>query len=302
MVKYASAPSSGWHHLAVIYDRTIAGANTITAYLDGALLGLTATTFNNSSGDFFGNSTLYFLGRLASSLSLSASIDEVAVWSSALSAAEVQNIYQKQANNTAPAVRKSFGYLGDVGSLPTLAQGLSALWANPGLPAWSMNSTTRIGSGWNGKYLNQAYLGADYSKDGWGRSYLYDPTTTPPTLTSLGADGAVGGVGLNTDISVSIPLGMRASNVQGVILNKGSEWSGNAEVELNAPNGAGVLAQTLVGVIPADKGAFQLASVPQGIRSATVYIPSKAAVIQTQGPFLFTLDRATASVILQTDF
>ena len=186
MVRYASTPAPGWHHLAVIYDRSVPATNTITVYLDGALLALTSSPLNNSAGDFFGNSTLYFLGRLGTSLVLNATTDELAVWSTALSAAEVQSIYEKQANNHAHALRKTFGYWGDVGSLPTLAQGLSALWSNPGLPAWNMNASSRIGTGWNGKYLNQAYLGADYSKDAWGRPYLYDPTAIPPTLASFG--------------------------------------------------------------------------------------------------------------------
>jgi prepilin-type N-terminal cleavage/methylation domain-containing protein len=301
-VNYTSTPANGWHHLVVVYDRSVAGANTITSYVDGAAIVLTTTTYNHSAGDTFGNSNLYFLGRLGTSLNLISTIDEVAVWTAALSATDVQTIYQKQFQQYAIAQRKSFGYIGDIGALPTAAQGLAALWSNPGLPAWSTNLTARIGLGWNGSYLNQSSLGSDYSKDAWGTPYVYDPTTTPFTLTSYGADRAAGGTGLNSDISINIPTSMTSASIQGVILDKGEQWSGTAQVELNLPDGSGALQQTIVNVVPANNGAFSFTSVPPGVRSASVYIPSKAAAVTTQGPFIFTVDRANSPAILQMNY
>src|SRR5438105_3314836 len=37
---------------------------------------------------------------------------------------------------TSGGIRSSFGYLGDIGSIPTAAQGIGALITNPSLPAW----------------------------------------------------------------------------------------------------------------------------------------------------------------------
>ena len=46
--------------------------------------------------------------------------------------------------------RSDFGYLGDVGSLPSAAQGIAALLTNTvGVSAVSVNTTYRVGTGWN---------------------------------------------------------------------------------------------------------------------------------------------------------
>jgi hypothetical protein len=38
------------------------------------------------------------------------------------------------------------------------------------------------------------------------------------------------------------------------------------------------------------------------VRSASVYSPSKAAAVTTQGPFIFTVDRANSPAILQMNY
>jgi prepilin-type N-terminal cleavage/methylation domain-containing protein len=88
------------------------------------------------------------------------------------------------------ALRTSFGYIGDVGGIPTAVQGIAALTANPGVPVggWAMDATTRIGLGWNGPYLKAGDSGTDYTKDAWGTNFVYSPAAVPPTLVSLGAD------------------------------------------------------------------------------------------------------------------
>src|SRR3954463_11941380 len=51
--------------------------------------------------------------------------------------------------------RSAFGYQGDLGALPTVGQGLAALWTAPaGVPAFAMNAAAKIGLGWNGPYLD----------------------------------------------------------------------------------------------------------------------------------------------------
>ena len=166
--------------------------------------------------------------------------------------------------------RNSFGYLGDIGQIPSAGQGIGALITNPGFPAWALSSITRIGMGWNGPYLSASDSGVNYLKDAWGTPYVYSPGTTPPTLVSLGADRVVGGSGMNADITLLLPSTLTQATLHGVILNGGTQWAQDAEIELNFPNGAGVLAQTLQAVAPADLGAFTVATVPMGIRSITL--------------------------------
>ena len=75
----------------------------------------------------------------------------------------------------------------DVGRYPTKDEGLNALLAEP--------SGT---SGWTGPYLKNAKL----MQDPWNRPVSYDISADGQTFAvrSLGADGQVGGSGLNRDL------------------------------------------------------------------------------------------------------
>jgi general secretion pathway protein G len=86
---------------------------------------------------------------------------------------------------------ESFGtalgtYKLDVGTFPTTDQGLQALRVNPGVPNWS-----------------GPYLPKDVPLDPWQHPYVYKfpgDHGDEPDITSLGADGQVGGDGPNADI------------------------------------------------------------------------------------------------------
>jgi len=76
----------------------------------------------------------------------------------------------------------------DVGDYPAADQGLKALVDQPtGVDAW------------HGPYLTRR----DGLNDPWGRPYLYAPSTNgaQPVVSSLGADGKVGGEGEDADIT-----------------------------------------------------------------------------------------------------
>jgi general secretion pathway protein G len=82
-------------------------------------------------------------------------------------------------------------YAADNGRYPSTEQGLAALREPPALPP-----EPRV---WNGPYLKK-----HLPLDPWGRTYLYvspgiqDPATYD--LSSLGADGRVGGTGRDSDL------------------------------------------------------------------------------------------------------
>ena len=74
----------------------------------------------------------------------------------------------------------------DVGRMPTEAEGLEVLVANPsGL------------AGWNGPYLRHGQIPAD----GWNLPFLYARESGTVVIRSLGADGAPGGEGDDADIA-----------------------------------------------------------------------------------------------------
>ncbi len=201
------------------------------------------------------------------------------------------------------STKVSFGYLGDLGSIPTTAHGLSALWQQPNdLNAWKITPEFRMGTGWNGPYLfDQGAGGVDYSKDAWGNSYVYDPDSDPATLTSYGADQAAGGFGLNSDITLTIPLLRQKYNLHGLILDQGNPWSGSLEVELNLPDPAtGDVGTKSYTIESSDAGAFLFEKVPPGIRSVTLFLPTKTAASVTYGPYLVTVDQPHTLLLLGT--
>ncbi len=71
---------------------------------------------------------------------------------------------------------------------PTTDQGLAALLRRPEVGI--------VPETWRGPYLNSNNL----PTDGWKRQFLYTSDGRTYVITSLGADGAEGGTGLNADI------------------------------------------------------------------------------------------------------
>ena len=190
--------------------------------------------------------------------------------------------------------RTNFGFLGDIGSTPTAAQGIAGLIVNPGLPAYSVNTAARIGIGWNGPYLSSSSSGIPPGQDAWGRAFIYTPSPAPPILRSLGADGSVGGTGFSQDITYVLSNESRVGTVYGFLCETGGPFMGpNAEIELNHPDGSGAITSPTVLLVPAVKGAFNFPNVPFGVRSITAYIPNKATATpaNTYGPVLFSLDQ-----------
>ncbi|MBT4760257.1 MAG: prepilin-type N-terminal cleavage/methylation domain-containing protein [Bdellovibrionaceae bacterium] len=204
---------------------------------------------------------------------------------------EIRNALVGDPNLKQGGSRISFGYLGDVGGIPSAVQGLAALTVNPGVPVtgWAVDATERIGVGWNGPYLSSGSLAQDWTTDAWGNAYVYAPTATPPTLTSRGADGVAGGTALNQDIVIQLPDNTYKANVYGVILDNGSVFSGDAEVVFNYPNGSGVLTTSTDTVVAGDNGSFSFTNIPMGVRSFTVYFPSQALPTTTYGPVVFSV-------------
>lgn len=91
-------PDDGeWHHYAAVIDKGEIAANEVIPYIDGKPIGYTKSHTGENTNNF-GNENLFFMARNASSLFGQGSLDEVALWSRALSPTEIQQLYRRGAN------------------------------------------------------------------------------------------------------------------------------------------------------------------------------------------------------------
>jgi YD repeat-containing protein len=91
---YFSRPSANvWHHYAIVFDSTAAASQQVIPYVDGQAVSYLKLNSGTGAGAF-ANSTLYFMSRSASSLFGQGSLDEVALYNRALSAAEIAAHYK----------------------------------------------------------------------------------------------------------------------------------------------------------------------------------------------------------------
>jgi concanavalin A-like lectin/glucanase superfamily protein len=85
---FARPSANVWHHYAFVLDSKAAAAQQVIPYVDGAPVSYTKPNSGTGAGNF-ASSTLYFMSRGGSSLFGAGSLDEVAIYNRALSAAEV---------------------------------------------------------------------------------------------------------------------------------------------------------------------------------------------------------------------
>lgn len=188
-------------------------------------------------------------------------------------------------------LREFYGYLGDIGALPTAIDGLQALISQPaGIASWQVNSTSKTGMGWKGPYL-KASPGVNWLRDAWGRDIIYDVSGSPFIL-SYGSDGVAGGTGHAADIQLNLGPTLTFSTVHGVINRNSVRYSEDAVVELYHPDGTGNLTTKTVNVTAAVNGYFSFSNIPFGVRGLKVFLPNKTSPVDTIGPVLLSIDHA----------
>ena len=199
--------------------------------------------------------------------------------------------------------RTNFGFLGDIGRIPSAAETLSALITKPAaLPNWSVNTASRLGAGWNGPYLSGGDSGADYTTDAWGNSYVYSPSASPPTIVSRGSDGAVGGSGYAQDITITLPDEKRIASLHGFISDTSIPFDAASEVILSYVSDGAITTSTDT-LIAGDNGHFQFNTIPFGKVSLMIYEPDQATDTRHIGPITVTVDKPNILVPSeQTDF
>ena len=90
---YAQPTSGVWHHLAVVYDMSQAAANEVNLYIDGVLQTALTQDYNSNNTGNFGNHPLYLYSRAGSAFFAGGQMDDLQLYSRALSASEVKQVY-----------------------------------------------------------------------------------------------------------------------------------------------------------------------------------------------------------------
>ncbi len=81
-----------WKHFCFVFDTSQSAANEVLIYIDGAVTSPTkAFSVNNTNN--FGNRAVYIASRAASSVFLNGTMDDVRVYTRALSASDVSQLY-----------------------------------------------------------------------------------------------------------------------------------------------------------------------------------------------------------------
>lgn len=154
--------------------------------------------------------------------------------------------------------RVDFGFVGDVGALPT---NLNALITNPGLATW------------NGPYLRADFTltgAADNRlKDAWGKDFVYAGSTT---ISSSG-----GGFSMTRSVANSMAQ-LLLNQVRLTILDAdlsppGTAYADSVSLQLYLPNGTGSMTTKITN--PAGDGSASFSSVPIGRHSLEIiFLPA----------------------------
>ena len=175
--------------------------------------------------------------------------------------------------------RVIFGFVGDIGGLPAT---LDALVSRGSLGLSTLDTLKLIAYGWNGPYVDAPFSSdaAGFKTDGWGNEYVYStvPFSTAPgdtvvaKISSLGADGAVGGTGYDADIFVEIPKDMVKTSVTGSIKDVAGNPVLAATARVYEPDGFGALTSRSASTDAS--GNYSIQGVSQGVRAVTVQLSS----------------------------
>ena len=162
--------------------------------------------------------------------------------------------------------RNDFGYLGDIGCLPSTAGGgLDRLLTQGSLLAWTFDSTKQAGAGWKGPYITGT-PGEDFKKDQLGNDYVYTPVAGACPLTAtLASNGPDGLPSTADDITTNIVANDTTATIRGTVKNTSGTGLAAVPVELYYPSN-GTLTTSTPATTDAN-GNYSFSSVPFGARA-----------------------------------
>jgi uncharacterized protein YjdB len=143
---YAQPSSGVWHHLAVVYDKSQTGTNVIRMYIDGVLQSPTSQPRTSTNTNTFGNNPTYLFSRGGTTNFGAGEIDDLRLYSQALTAAQIQAIYQQgQGTLTSISVAPASASVEAGGSVQYTAAGTYSGGATvniTNLVAWNSTNTS----------------------------------------------------------------------------------------------------------------------------------------------------------------
>ncbi len=188
--------------------------------------------------------------------------------------------------------RSDFGYLGDVGCLPSSLQDLLVKPAS--VAAYAFNSAAQIGAGWRGPYITSGAgtgLSTDeITKDQWGNLYTYTPAggpACPPNATatfrSAGVNGIFDGIPpAGDDIDYSVISADGTSTVSGFLKDPNGNPIQSSTVAINYPvQGTVVTATNATDAT----GFYTISNIPFGQRSITFPAGSPKLIVTSSRAF-----------------
>ncbi|MFQ5863293.1 MAG: carboxypeptidase regulatory-like domain-containing protein [Candidatus Brocadiales bacterium] len=163
----------------------------------------------------------------------------------------------------------TFGFVGDIGNVPASLDRLKTIGT---LPAFSFDTTKKMGAGWNGPYIMEKF-GGDFKLDPWGTEYSY--STTPGTNTDLGVDylatitsaGPDRTSGTSDDLSVQLLEPEVRSDMAGYVKDKSGNGVTGVAVTINYPSGGNL---TTASDTTDDEGLYEFTDIPIGDRTVTI--------------------------------
>jgi len=180
--------------------------------------------------------------------------------------------------------RNDFGYLGDIGCLPSTALGgLDRLLTQGSLPVWTFDSTKQAGAGWKGPYITGT-PGEDFKKDQLGNDYTYTPVAgTCPLTATLVSNGPDGLPSTADDITVTIVANDTTATIRGTVKNTSGTGLAGVPVEYYSAANNGVLTTTS-GTTDAN-GNYSFSSAPFGQRAvrAVPFLVFEPGSVTTNG-------------------
>lgn len=168
--------------------------------------------------------------------------------------------------------RTSFGYLGDMGTMPA---NLQDLWFKSNQPGFTFDTTKKTGAGWQGPYLEvrATQYATALGFDAWGNAFYY--TAVPAVDSTFGANviaklvslGPALTLGDSQNIGIDFFQSEAQSRVQGYVKDSNGNGVGGVNVTVNYPQ-AGVL--TSGTALSDGQGYYAVSNIPFGNRSITI--------------------------------
>jgi type II secretory pathway pseudopilin PulG len=164
--------------------------------------------------------------------------------------------------------RSSFGFVGDLGVLPSAVDGLGDLVFNAAPDStviylnWPQTHVSGLIWGWRGSYISE------YT-DPWGNDYNYTTAGLPAYISArIWSNGADQTSGTADDVSIDIRTDEVVAIISGNTLDQCDKSSTyGTPIRIYSPNGISGVAQT--DATYTNPPIFQFAPIPLGVRTIT---------------------------------